>query len=438
MDKHLVPFFIIFLLFSLSFAGCLEFDSEPPNTPPTIHINHPLPDATVSRLVIISGTTDDADGADTIKNVELSINDGKWTTVDGTTHWSYEWNILDKQDGQYTIQVRVWDNHQTSTTETITVKVDNPDAVESDTHKWAVFVAAANFPENNDSKLGNGGLYLAEEMAAYLIEECNYATSNIFILFDDGWIREDNGRGKRLETLQERRHTYDVVYGAATKNTVINTFNQIITESNRHRDSEVFIWMFNHGYGDLNNSLTGGKLFESSQIFLWDPDNGAEIVSDKDLGEWLAPLQSKKMALIVDACFCGGFADKTILNIRTPLIFRSDLPKSGRIIIAGTSKYRAGFASTTQGPIFTFLWFHGLQTGEADGYRNGILNIGNPRYRMRFQDGKVSVEEAFYYAQYHLRTDANLEQFKAMEPQINDRYPYRGLFRNNGEMILGE
>ena len=56
----------------------------------------------------------------------------------------------------------------------------------------------------------------------------------------------------------------------------------LISQSNKYRDSEVFIWIFNHGYGDLNNTLTGGKLFERSQIFLWD-----DTISDKELGDIL-------------------------------------------------------------------------------------------------------------------------------------------------------
>ena len=59
------------------------------------------------------------------------------------------------------------------------------------------------------------------------------------------------------------------------------------------------------------------------------------------------------------------------------------------------------------------------------------------RFR-RFKDGKVSVEEAFYYARYMLKTDENFEDFKKMEPQINDQYPNKGLLRSFPGMVLGE
>ncbi len=64
--------------------------------------------------------------------------------------------------------------------------------------------------------------------------------------------------------------------------------------------------------------------------------------------------------------------------------------------------------------------------------------MGKPRKLNIFKDGKVSVEEAFYYARYTLSTDENLKDFNSMEPQITDRFPYRGLFFSRKGLILGE
>jgi len=55
-----------------------------------------------------------------------------------------------------------------------------------------------------------------------------------------------------------------------------------------------------------------------------------------------------------------------------------------------------------------------------------------------FKDGKVSVEEAFYYARYILNTNKELKNYSKMEPQINDKYPRAGLLLNNKGLILGE
>jgi hypothetical protein len=422
---------VVFLLLVLC-TGCFK-ESEPINHKPVVVINYPRNNAIVSGFVMISGVSSDDDSDDDIEFVEIKINDGSWKKAEGIIQWSYHWNTYEYEDGKYSISVRAWDSVEYADVEIIDVEVKNPVEIDSNAHRWALFVAAANFGLDNSSKLGNGGLFLAEEMAEYLVEECGYATSNIIILFDDGWIRDDNGYGKKVITLQQRKTKYAFTYSSATKEMVELSINYIIDQSNKHRESEVFMWFFSHGYGDMNNSLTGGKLLESSHIFLWD-----DILSDKKLGEWLDSLNSKRVAVIVDACFSGGFADKTILNIPTSRLFRSDIPRAGRVVIAGSSKFRVGYASTTKGPLFSLLWFEGLKTGSADGFGQGLFNKGRPRRLNIFKDGKISIEEAFYYARHILSTEEYLQDYKNMEPQINDRYPHPGLFFSRKGLVLGQ
>jgi hypothetical protein len=433
ISKQILTIILICMLSLGSFSGCLEKESSARNHVPKIQITYPAPDAVISYLVIISGEASDADGNDQILFVQVKINDGPWKSASGTTLWSYDWNAYDEADGLYTIAVRAWDGQDYSKTVTQTIQVKNPVTIESDNHRWAVFITAANFPESNESKLGNGGLYLAEGMASYFVTTLGYPTTNIIILFDDGWIRADNGYGEKIMTLQQRPHTYNITYGSATRTSVEDTLNYVISTSNQYRDSEVFIWIFNHGYGDINNTLTGGKALQRSHIFLWD-----DTLSDRELGKILGPLKSQRATIIIDACYSGGFADKTILNQPTALILRSGIPRSGRIVISGSSKFRPGYASTTEGPLFTLLWFNGLTSGSADGFRPGLFSRGRPTQLSIFKDGQVSVEEAFYYACYELRTTDALKDYRAMEPQINDRYPHRGILRNMGQLILGE
>jgi hypothetical protein len=433
MNKKLVTLLILIILISSIFSGCLDNNADDSNNKPGVTINYPIENQIVSNLVIISGAASDPDGNEQLIQVEVRINDERWKIAEGTEIWSFDWSIFEIEDGIYQISARSWDGKEYSDIQTVNIEIENPVTIKTDSHKWAIFVASANFPLENESKLGNGGLYLAEEMSAYFIENFNYDTSNIIILFDDGWLRADNGYGKKIITLQERRHEYDITYGAATKNNLETSLNHIIEESNKYRDSEVFIWIFNHGYGNNNNTLTGGKLFERSQIFLWD-----DLISDKEIGDILGSLKSTKACIIVDACFCGGFADKTILNFPTTLMLRSGIPRSGRIVMSGSSKFRPGYASTTHGPLFTLLWFEGLKTGDADGFKSGLFNKGRPTFLNFFKNGKTSVEEAFYYARYRLKTDKNYKEFSTMQPQINDRYPLRGFFLSFREMMLGE
>ena len=416
-----------------AFSGCLEEDTQNTTLLPVVLIEYPQNNQIVSQLVMISGSA-------TVENknmeprwIELKINDLQWEKADGTYKWSYDWHTYELTDGIYTIQARAWNGQDYSKIHTKTVHLDNPEKITSDNQKYALFIAAANFPESNDTKLGNGGLYFAEEMTSYLIEKAGYSTENIVILFDDGWIRTDNGYGERTMTLQQRTHTYDITYGGATNANVHEALNRLVNNANQHQDSEVFLWIFNHGYGDATNTLTGGKLFQQSQIFLWD-----DLISDKTLGTVLQPLKSQKTTIIIDACYAGGFADKTIFNIPTSLLLRSGIPHPGRVIITGASKFRKGYASTMYGPLFSLLWYEGISTGKADGYRPGILNLGRPTQLNLFKDGKVSVEEAFYYARHILRTNPELKDFRSMQPQINDKYPHQGYLLNSRELFLTE
>jgi hypothetical protein len=421
---------ILFAGYFLGFFGA-RFNFQISEGKPTVAVTYPADGANVSRLVMISGTARNPDPDVNITSVQVKIGENTWMTAIGTDLWSCDWVTYSLQNGPYIISVRSYNGNDYSDIQSITVTVDNPTSIDSDSHKWALFIAAANFPEKNETKLGNGGLYLAEDIAAYLIENNNYPTSNIMILFDDGWIRTKNGYGVREQTLQERPHTYDITYGSATIANVIASLQVLINESNAYEDSEVFLWIFNHGAGNTNQPITGGKFLESSEIFFWD-----DTMTDKALGDILQPLASKKVAIIIDACYAGGFADRTILNLRTSLLMRSGIPQDGRVVITGTSKFRTGFASTTQGPLFTLLWFEGLTSGEADGYRPGLFGRGVERNLKMFQDGIVSVEEAFYYARVVLRTDKNLQDFRSMQPQINDRYPHHGFLRSLGGLVL--
>jgi len=433
MTKKIIALIIIlFLVPVLIYTGLDDSSKEGENKIPLVTIDYPLTGATVSNILTICGTASDPDGDDNLLLVEISFDDN-WMLLDGTSKWSYEWIIYDMHDGPYTIKVRSYDGIDYSKVGEITIEIDNPDAIESDSHKWAIFIVASNFPDYNESKLGNGALNLAEEMTDYFIQSLKYPTSGIFILFDDGWIRSDNGYGRPIEPLEQRLHQYDITYGAASEKTVKRTLKYIVNEANKFKDSEVFIWIASHGWGNSEKKLTGGKILRRSAIYLWDKD----MLTDKDLSDALVDLQAKETCVIVDACFSGGFADKTIFNLPETLLLRARVPRSGRVVITATSKFRLGYASTTNGPLFSQLWFKGLKTGDADGFRPGIARMGRPTRLKFFKDGKVSAEEAFYYAKYVLRTDKVFEDYDKMQPQINDQYPHRGFIRSLKGLILG-
>ncbi len=424
-----VVIFIILMIIPV-FSGCIQ-DDLPKNNLPVVEILYPNENDIVSSIVKVTGTSLDDDGKHTIEYVEIKINSSDWEQVDGTLQWSYDWVTYRSHEGSTLISVRAWDGTAYSEVVEVVVFVQNPEILESDAHKWAVFVIAANFPADNETKLGNGGLFLAEEMVSFFIETYEFPTNNIFILFDDGWIRQDNGYGSQIETLQQRTHQYDIHYGGATEANVETVLYHVNSEANKYTDSIVFLWFAGHGWGDETNTITGGKILERSAIFLWD-----DMLTDRELGDMLYSLRADKTCIVVDACFSGGFADRTILDFPTFFLINSGITGSGRVAISGASKFRVGYASTTKGPLFSLLWFQGLQSGQADGYREGFLSMGKPPLFSLLQDGKVSVEEAFYFARYTLKKDGSYADYSDMEPQINDQYPHRGDLRSKLGLIF--
>ena len=421
----LVACALLFMLLTVSFSGCLE--QTPVNERPVVKIDYPNDGVTVSGIVIFSGTAFDPDGNDSLLTVEVKVDDGKWLEAYGDGNWSFELDTSLYGDGKHEFYTRAFDNVSYSENVELTFFVDNSDKFE-DVHRWAVFVATANRPDVK-VKLGNGGLTLAEEMASYFINNFGYPANHITILFDDGWVRANNGEGERVVTLQERpERLTGVSYGAATLDTVKSVLNSVVETANQYDDSEVFIWLFNHGVGDPENKLTGGKVLEHSEILVWDG-----VLSDYQLGDILNPLQAK-LCLIVDACYSGGFANRVVFNL--PTLLNSGLPEKGRIVITGASKFTTGYASTVTGPLFTQLWFNGIKTGQADGFRKGVFEKGRATHLRFFKDGKVSVEEAFYFARYMLTTK-EFKDYRSMQPQMNDRYPGNPPVGNRGEMFLG-
>ena len=433
MDKKIIALLLVIAIIVPLFLINFEEEKNKENQKPIVEILYPPNGASVSRIVAIRGTSHDPDGAGELLEIEIMIND-EWVFANGNSEWNYEWDAYLVDDGLYTIRVRAFDGKDYSEIQEIEINIENPVAVESDAHKWALFIAVSNFPEDNESKLGNGPLNLAEKMTAYFIENLGYSTNNIIILFDDGFIRADNGYGKPIETLQERSHKYDITYGGATNDNVVSSINHVVKEANKFDDSEIFVWIASHGLGDENRALFGGKILESSAVFLW----GGDLVTDKDLGNLLSGLRSRKTCVIVDACYSGGFADRAILDFKTFVLLRSGIPKSGRVVMSGASKFRVGYCSTTNGPLFSQLWFEGLVTGDADGFKRGIAHTGRPTRLKLFKDGKVSVEEAFYYARYTLKHNDIYNDYDEMEPQINDQYPNKGILLSSKGMILGE
>jgi hypothetical protein len=97
---------------------------EPDN--PVVEIISPFNNATVSGLVVISGSAYDAEGD--LDNVEIKIGDNPWVPVDGLAHWNFNWNSKEFTTtiDTITIKARAIDvENRYSEFDTIILKVNN-------------------------------------------------------------------------------------------------------------------------------------------------------------------------------------------------------------------------------------------------------------------------------------------------------------------------
>lgn len=89
---------------------------------PVISISNPVDSATISGSVDV--TVSASDPGSGIQRVEFRLN-GVLVLNDTTSPYAYFWNTPDSSNGDYTINVTIWDNLGLTATDTITVTVDN-------------------------------------------------------------------------------------------------------------------------------------------------------------------------------------------------------------------------------------------------------------------------------------------------------------------------
>ena len=107
------------------FMEPLHVVQEPPgNSPPECEIEHPVEGARIHGTHAIEGSAHDEDGE--VVRVEIRIDDEPWIHVEGTTHWSYDWETENVSNGEYTIYARSYDGEDYSDEVNVTVEVHNP------------------------------------------------------------------------------------------------------------------------------------------------------------------------------------------------------------------------------------------------------------------------------------------------------------------------
>jgi len=95
------------------------------NLKPVIYDVAPTNHTPVSGSVMITGKGWDPNNPEKIKKVEISIDSGRWITVNGTAIWNYEWDTTTVDDGERTIRIRAYDGEYYSDTQEVILNVEN-------------------------------------------------------------------------------------------------------------------------------------------------------------------------------------------------------------------------------------------------------------------------------------------------------------------------
>ena len=112
----------IIILLSLFLIFSCEDTNGPDLIPPTVSIQSPLSDQSVSEMVPIIVSTEDDEG---ITKVEFFIDDSLYFT-DTESPYEFNWNTSDYIDGEVTIYVISYDtSDNTTVTQPIVIKLDN-------------------------------------------------------------------------------------------------------------------------------------------------------------------------------------------------------------------------------------------------------------------------------------------------------------------------
>ena len=108
---------------------------------PCIVILEPTNGTVVKGKIILRGKAWDLDGNETIKKVEIRIeNEWKWHEATGKNNWTYLWNTKTlESNGYYTIYAKAWDGEKYSEIRSVTIFVNNLIHLQVD-HQYKGFV----------------------------------------------------------------------------------------------------------------------------------------------------------------------------------------------------------------------------------------------------------------------------------------------------------
>ncbi len=146
MHDHIVP---------EAYTGMVPWllvEGEPvANVAPDLWVDNLVDGQVVAGVVPILGRADDFEGREMVKSVEVQINGGAWTPVDGLLSWRHVWDTRGLADGTHTVQVRSFDGRGYSAESVMNVEVRNQAPA-------AQPAAATQAESHDDSNLPGVGL----------------------------------------------------------------------------------------------------------------------------------------------------------------------------------------------------------------------------------------------------------------------------------------
>ncbi|RLF31432.1 MAG: hypothetical protein DRN07_07185, partial [Thermoplasmata archaeon] len=95
------------------------------NHKPSVVITQPENGSTVNGTIVITGTTEDEDGNETLQKVEVRVDGGTWQEVNGTVNWSFSLDTKELENGEHALYVRAYDGKDYSDIASITIDVQN-------------------------------------------------------------------------------------------------------------------------------------------------------------------------------------------------------------------------------------------------------------------------------------------------------------------------
>ncbi|MBI4394129.1 MAG: PKD domain-containing protein [Euryarchaeota archaeon] len=240
--------------------------------------------------------------------------------------------------------------------------------------------------QEEDVHLGDAGFHLLEDISK-TIESAGFKRENMRFLYDDGQIRDGDGRTEKV--------TGPSPYPAATRANFKTALAQIIAGANARPGSEILLFMEDHGNAYLDDGRVG------SYICLQVPGKhqDCDALYDRELAELLKPLKSSvPLGLMISCSFCGGFVDKIYGPVEEP---SAGVTGPGRIVSVSDSIVTECFSNTQTGHLYFQEWHEGARSGDADGWgpADNMTNdvpMGLPAYTE--PDKRVSLQEAYWWA----------------------------------------